>query len=91
MNMTNRVDLYQAERKELTIPSGSAFLFIEGRLCSELEVVEVAQGRMGEFGSARMRCRADAAQVEDEIGIDREVSIRWIYNAIEPAQARRGL
>ncbi len=52
--MTNRVDIYQPERKELTIPAGGAFVFIEGRLCPCLEVVEIVQGS-SEFGSARMR------------------------------------
>jgi len=96
----NRVDLYQAERQELTLSAGGAFVFIEGLLFPYLEVVEITQGGLGEFGTARMTynpaadsqgCSSAIEEVEGEIGMGRDVSIRWIYNALDPGAGAEGL
>ncbi|MGB7582926.1 MAG: hypothetical protein WBL85_10830 [Sedimentisphaerales bacterium] len=84
--MTNRVDLYQPERRGTALPGGGAFVFVEGRLCPELEVVEIARGGMGEFGSARMRNNADS-----EIEIGKPVVIKWFYNNCYPAGGAEGI
>ena len=84
--MTNRVDIYQPERKELTIPAGGAFVFIEGKLCSCFEVVEIVRGGTGEFSTARMRNNADG-----EIEIGKPVVIKWFYNNLYPAGGAEGI
>ena len=88
--MTNRVDIYQPERKELTIPAGGAFVFIEGRLCSCLEVVEIVQGS-SEFGSARMRWHTNGEQIEDKVEIGKPITIKWLYNSLYPAGGAEGI
>lgn len=84
--MTNRVDLYQPQRKGTTLPGGGAFVFFEGRLCPELEVLEIVRGGMGEFGSARIRNNAD-----DDIEIGKSVVIKWFYNNRYPAGGAEGI
>jgi len=84
--MTNRVDLYQPQRKGTALPGGGAFVFVEGRLCPELDVVEIVRGWMGEFGSARIRNNAD-----DEIEIGKSVLIKWFYNNRYPAGGTEGI
>jgi hypothetical protein len=88
--MTNRVDIYQPERKELTIPAGGAFVFIEGRLCYCLEVVEILQGGSG-FGSARLVCHTDSGQIENTVEIGKPINIKWLYNNLYPAGGAEGI
>ena len=88
--MTNRVDIYQPERKELTIPAGGAFVFIEGKLCSCLEVVEIVQDS-SEFGSARLVCHTDSGQIENTVEIGKPISIKWLYNNLYPAGGAEGI
>jgi hypothetical protein len=92
--MTNRVDFYQAEMSKSTVPAGAATVFIEGRLCPYLEVLEIVQAGKPEYGSARLRYNPAAdsdgyilsvEEVESEIGIDTPVSIKWLYNNLQPA------
>ena len=89
--MTNRVDLYQPERKELTIPAGGAFVFVEGRLCSYLEVIEITQEGNDGFGSTRMVWHAGDRQIEEESEIGKSVVIKWIYNNFYPAGGAEGI
>jgi hypothetical protein len=85
MIMTNRVDIYQPESDKLTVPAGGAYVFIEGRLCEHLEVTEINQGGMNEFGSARMRLHTNGVQADGEIEIGKPVIIKWLYNNLYPA------
>jgi hypothetical protein len=84
--MTNRVDLYQPERKGTALPAGGALAFVEGRLCPELEVVEIVRGGTGEFSTARMRNNADG-----EIEIGKPIVIKWLYNNLYPAGGAEGI
>jgi hypothetical protein len=84
--MTNKVDLYQPERKGIALPAGGASVFVEGRLCPELEVVEIVRGGTGEFSTARMRNNADG-----EIEIGKPVVIKWFYNNLYPAGGAEGI
>jgi len=72
--MTNRVDFYQGEFKQLALPAGRCEVFIEGAPCPDLEVAEIVrQGRPG-FGYARIRYNptTQAGQV-DIAGKDIEI------------------
>ena len=92
--MTNRVDLYQPERKVTALPADGAYVFVEGRLCPELEVVEIVRGGTGEFSTARMRNNSDG---EIEIGSStllvtgKPVVIKWFYNNLYPAGGEEGI
>ncbi|MGD0077114.1 MAG: hypothetical protein ABSB91_00650 [Sedimentisphaerales bacterium] len=88
--MTNRVDFYQAEQEKTAMPAGGAVVFIEGRLCENLEVVEISKGGFGKYGSARMACQMNDLN-DDEVEIGKEVSIRWLYNPLYPAGGAEGL
>jgi hypothetical protein len=87
--MTNRVDFYQAEQEKMAMPAGGAVAFIEGRLCENLEVVEISKGGLGKYGSARMACQMNDLN-DDEVEIGKEVSIRWLYNPLYPAGGAEG-
>ena len=87
--MTNRIDFYQAEERKTAVPGGGAFVFIEGRLCENLEVIEIAKGETGERGSARMACQSN--ELNEEIEIGKDVSIKWLYNPLSPAGGAEGL
>jgi hypothetical protein len=89
--MTNRVDIYQPENEKLTIPAGGAFVFIERRLCPELEVVEIVEGGMGEFGSARMRWHASEKQAGCDIEPGKPILIKWLYNNLYPTGGAEGI
>ena len=88
--MTNRMDLYQPERKETALPAGGASVFVEGRLCPELEVVEIVQGS-SEFGSARLAFNTDSGQIENTVEIGKPISIKWFYNNHYPAGGAEGI
>ena len=53
--MTNRVDFYQGECKELAIPAGRCEVFVEGAPCPDLEGAEVVRQSWPGFGYARIR------------------------------------
>lgn len=96
--MANRIDFYQAEIRKTAVPGGGAFVFIEGRLCENIEVVEISRGGFGEYGSARMAQKTDdGGQKTEERGqetrdtIGKEVSIKWIYNPLNPAGGAEGV
>ena len=53
--MSNRIDYFQSEHLAPMIPAGQCVVFLEGRQCSFLEVVEIVQAGDSEFGWARLR------------------------------------
>lgn len=89
--MSNRVDLYQPENKKLTVPAGGAFVFVEGRLSPDLEVVEINQQGMNGFGSARMAWHGDGETLTEEIETGRPIIIKWLYNKLYPAGGAEGV
>jgi hypothetical protein len=88
--MTNRVDFYQAEMTKTAVPAGGAFAFIEGRLCENLEVVEIRKSGAGKYGSAIMACQMNDLG-DDKIEIGKEISIKWLYNPQYPSGGAEGL
>jgi hypothetical protein len=94
--MTNRVDFYQAEMTKTAALGGGAVAFIEGRLCANLEVIEIAKGGTGEYGSARMSCNTSDRKTRagspcHEIEIGKEIIIKRLYNPLNPAGGAEGL
>lgn len=86
--MDNRIDFYQSENRELSLPAGTASIFYDGSMCTWLEPVEIVCGGSNEFSRARLRVNraglADAVdnscdQIERRIYTGASISISRIY------------
>ncbi len=53
--MSNRIDFYQPTQDEMTIPAGRLAIFLDGRLCPFLEVLEIVRAPFPEFGYTKFR------------------------------------
>jgi len=87
--MTNRVDFYQGECKELAIPAGRCEVFVEGVVLPLLEVVEIVREGWPGFGYAKLRYNpaayegagnAGAEQVAEEAAVGKPVEICRLVN-----------
>jgi len=88
--MSNYVDFYQAEAGTLAIPAARAMLFVDGHMCTFLEVVEIVRAGYPEFGWAKLIYNTSACDDSEAIGIEnieqivamgRSVSIRQLYDS----------
>ncbi len=91
--MSNRIDLFQPEYHQLSLPAAMTTVFIDGALCGDLEVTEIVRNGWPEFGRARFVYNPAAKQnatvlgfeeVEDRFGMGHQVSVRRWYNATPP-------
>ena len=87
--MSNRVDYFNALQSKLAIPAGRPVVYIDGRLCGFLEVVEVVRAAGPSFGSARLLYNPAvydsgealaAEQIETVAAMGKSVSIRQLYD-----------
>jgi hypothetical protein len=94
--MSNRVDFFQPDDERLSLPSATVSVFLEGTLCSELEVIEIVRSGWPEFSWAKLvynpagQQQADwlaCEQIEGKFAMGKAVSIRQIYNGIPPSAA----
>ena len=42
--MSNRVDFFQSEQTQLSLPAGTVSILLEGALCPQLELKEIVWG-----------------------------------------------
>jgi hypothetical protein len=81
--MANRVDFYQSERTAPAVAAGSVCVFVEGRLCPELEVKKIARAGTPEFGWARLALiETQDARLEtqdDSVAIGKGIKIVRFY------------
>ena len=68
--MSNRVDFYQGECKDLAIPAGRCEVFIEGVPCPFLEVTEIVRQGWPKFGRALLRYNPAAYEGPQPAGIE---------------------
>jgi len=61
--MSNRVDFYQGECKDLAIPAGRCEVFVEDEICPFLEAVEIIRAGWPKFGRAKLRYNPVAADM----------------------------
>lgn len=88
--MSNTIDYFQSEQKQLSLPAGSVSILVEGKLCPDLEVIEIVRSGWSEFGWAKLAYNpaahtgADVKAAEDvvhEYATGKTVCIRQYYNA----------
>ena len=88
--MSNCVDFYQAEAGALAIPAAKAMVFVDGHLCTFLEVTEIVRAGYPEFGWAKLVYNTSACDDSEAIGVEnieqivsmgRSVSIRQLYDS----------
>jgi hypothetical protein len=94
--MSNRIDFFQPANERLSLPAATVMVFLEGTLCSELEIIEIVRSGWPEFNWARLvynpAARQDtnwipAEQIETKFAMGKPLCIRQIYNGIPPGAA----
>jgi hypothetical protein len=87
--MSNAVDYYQSEQTKLSFPAAYVCVLLDGKLCPNLEVIEIVRSGWPEFGWARLaynpaaQTSADVRATEDvvnEFAAGKTVCIRQFYN-----------
>ena len=88
--MSNRVDYFAAEETALSVPAGRCVVYVDGKLCPYLEVIEIVRASEPGYGLARLLYnpalwadgeRVAVERIETVAAIGREVSIVALYNA----------
>ena len=67
--MSNRVDFYQGECKDLAIPAGRCEVFVEGMPRAFLEVAEIVREGWRKFGRELLRHNPTAAHMSKSVSI----------------------
>jgi hypothetical protein len=88
--MSNTIDYFQSEQKQLSLPAAYVSVLVDGKLCPNLEVIEIVRSGWPEFGWAKLaynpaaKTDADVKAAEDvvhEFAAGKNISIRQYYNA----------
>jgi hypothetical protein len=88
--MSNTIDFFQSEQKQLSLPAASLSILVDGNLCPDLEVVEIVRSGWPEFGWAKLAYNPAAhtgvdvkatEEVVNEFAAGKTVCIRQYYNA----------
>ncbi|MBW8000644.1 MAG: hypothetical protein FVQ80_01305 [Planctomycetes bacterium] len=93
--MSNRVDFFQSDQKQLVIPAAGVSVFLEGSLCPYLELLEIVRGEWPEFSWARLAFNAAAypeadkslEEIEAELSTGKKICIRQFYNKSTPGSS----
>jgi hypothetical protein len=87
--MSNKIDFFQSQQNQLSIPAASVSILIDGTLCTDLEPVEIVRSGRPEFGWAKLtynpaaNTNADIKPLEEivnEFSAGKSISIRQHYN-----------
>jgi len=88
--MSNTIDYFQSEQTQLSLPAAYVSIVLDGKMCPDLEVIEIVRSGWPEFGWATLaynpaaQTGADVKAVEDivnEFAAGKNISIRQYYNA----------
>jgi hypothetical protein len=91
--MSNRIDFFQSDQTQLSLPAATVSILVDGSLCSCLELVEIVRSAWPEFSWARLAYNPAAyagggvlsvEEVETELAIGKSVCIRQVYNGCAP-------
>jgi hypothetical protein len=94
--MSNTIELFQAEHKQLTLAAASVSVTVDGALCPELEPIEIVRSGFPDFSWARLAYNPAAftgetlKAVEDiavEFAAGKKLCIRQYYNGVPPGAA----
>jgi hypothetical protein len=88
--MSNTIDYFQSEQTQLSLPAAYVSILVDGKLCPNLEVIEIIRSGWPQFGRARLvynpaaHAGSDVKAAEDivyEFAAGKNISIRQCYNA----------
>jgi hypothetical protein len=88
--MSNTIDYFQSEQTQLSFPAAYVSVLVEGKLCPDLEVIEIVRSGWPEFGRAKLAYNPaaqtgtdvkDAEDVVHEFAAGKTICIRQYYNA----------
>jgi hypothetical protein len=91
--MSNRIDFYQPEQRQLALPAGSLSIFVDGMLCPTLELTEIVRGGWPEFSWAKLvynpagytaNSITPTEDIESELGIGKTLCVRSFFSDIPP-------
>jgi hypothetical protein len=91
--MSNNIDFFQSEQRQLSLPVASVSILVDGILCPNLEPIEIVRSGWPEFGWAKLAYNPaaytgtdvkDTENVENEFAAGKTVCIRQFYNGILP-------
>jgi len=98
--MSNRIDFFQPENKQLCAPSASVFIFLGGILCPFLELKEIVRVGRDEFSYAKLTYNPTAyitpgtvnlEEIETIIPIGKSICIQIFYNSATPSESIEGI
>jgi len=98
--MSNRVDFFQSEQRQLSLPAASVSILLDGILCPDLDPVEIVRSGWPEFGWAKLAYNPAAytgtnvkavENVVHEFATGKTVCIRQYNNADLCGSAAFGL
>lgn len=91
--MYNRIDFFQSNQTQLTLPAATVSVLVDGSLCSCLEPTEIVRSGWPGFGYARLAYNlagcpdvtiAGIEDIETILAIGKAISIEQFYNASAP-------
>jgi hypothetical protein len=90
--MSNRIDLYQSANTDLSIPTATVTVFLEGNICPFLEVLDITKEGWPEFNRAKLRFNSTKApeglfseeSFSAEQFLGKSISIQQVYNNTPP-------
>ena len=94
--MSNKIDFFQSEQRQLSLPAASVSILVDGILCPDLELIEIVRSGWPEFGWVKLAYNPaaytgtnvkDAENVENEFAAGKTVCIRQYYSGILPGAA----
>jgi hypothetical protein len=94
--MSNRVDFFQSDQKDLTIPAATVSVLLDGTLCSDLEPIEIVRACWPEFSWARLAYNPAAHQDAERLAVEdiqtsfamgKSICIEQFYNGAAPDSA----
>jgi hypothetical protein len=98
--MSNKIDFFQSEQRQLSLPAASVSILVDGILCPDLELIEIVRSGRPEFGWAKLAYNpaahtgTDVKAAEDfvnEFASGKTVCVRQYYNAYLCSSAVFGL
>jgi len=88
--MSNKIDFFQSQQRQLALPAASVSILVDGILCPDLELIEIVRSGRPEFGWAKLAYNpaahtgTDVIAAEDfvnEFAAGKTVCVRQYYNA----------
>ena len=94
--MSNRIDFFQSEQRQLALAAASVSILVDGKLCPDLESIEIVRSGWPEFSWARLAYNPAAQtgavlkaaeDIVTEFAAGKTVCVQQYYNSIPPGAA----